>query len=364
MITDLSPQNSLKSIISVFSTQLLNCVSFISRYKIVDICGIGSNGMVYTVIDTNNNKKYALKLINLSYYLADTYHLDRINMHQSAYGKYKFIKDHIQNTQYSITVKEHTIPHCYSKIDERNSYNREFVSLSILPRKKGVLHLCDYGIVDLSVISKGNTIDTKTIPYIVVPLFQGVTLTELVEREMSEYRRWQLAFEITEKVVNVLEIVHQHKIIHRDLYSNNFLFNEENKELYLIDFGSALIQGKELFETPGERRGARRFMSPEQFANPSDVDMRSDYFFVGGLLFYMLTRNTPFSRDRTANTLPLVPSQCIKKPFFIDDDLYLKIIIFLSRLLSFKPEDRYQTIEQIKAELSVINKEIRTVICA
>ena len=124
----------------------------------------------------------------------------------------------------------------------------------------------------------------------------------------------------------------------------------------LVDFGSAITDGNKTFETLGERRGARRFMPPEQFADPSASDCISDYFFIGGALFSMLTLITPYDRNRDKKTFPRKLGDYWPKPNFLSDESYNRILSFVDKSMSFSKEDRYQSIKSAKDEYNLVKE--------
>lgn len=352
------PQNSMKSVIELFSNQFRISISKIKDYEIIDVCGIGSNGAVYTVKSAVDQQYYALKLINLSYYLIDLFQLDLIHFHESAYNKFDYITSQIKSTSYKIRVKSKDVPEYFGSLAEKNSFHREFNALQSIKKNEKTVYLIDYGTLELETQINYKESYNHNIPYVVMPLFKGRLLTEHIEKTMSPIERLLESFFLIEDVIDIISIIHREGIVHRDLYSNNFLYDEDSGKLLLVDFGSALLNFNTELDTKGERRGARRFMSPEQYDNPSSVDYRSDYFFVGSLLFYMLTLVTPFNRDRNAKTLPLKIRSNYIKPEEITESTYSKITKFIDCLLSFSRECRYQSVESIKEECVKIKSSI------
>lgn len=347
MNNDLLPQNSMKSVINLFSKQFCFSISKIKEYEIIDISGLGSNGAVYIVKNSIDHKFYALKLINLSYYLIDLFQLDPVHFHESAYNKFNYIEHQIKNTLYEICVKDKKVQDYFSSCAEKNSFQREFNALQAIKKNKKTVYLIDYGTLELETKNCKKSY-YHSIPYVIMPLFKGICLTDYIGISFSPTDRLLESFILIEEVIDIIDIIHKEGIIHRDLYSNNFLYDKGSGKLFLVDFGSALVKFNIEIDTRGERRGARRFMSPEQYNNPSSVDYRSDYFFIGSLLFYMLTLVSPFNRNRTAETLPLKIKSVYFKPEEITKITYNKIVEFVDCLLSFSRDDRYQSVECIR----------------
>jgi WD40 repeat protein/tRNA A-37 threonylcarbamoyl transferase component Bud32 len=118
-------------------------------------------------------------------------------------------------------------------------------------------------------------------------------------------------------IAEAIHYAHQHGILHRDLKPSNVLV-DLNGEVRITDFGlakrvpgteassigsrpgsSALGGAGELDVTAsGQILGSPGYMSPEQADGRSrDVDVRSDVYAVGAILYSLLTGRPPFIAD-------------------------------------------------------------------
>jgi len=347
------PSNSLKSVIGVFAKAISSYISTIGVYKVVGICGIGSNGCVFTVQNQDNKQIHAMKFINLSYYLINRFSLDPVLFHESAYTRFKEISDDILTSAYLVKCFPKKVQTCFSCNAEKNSFLREFNALKCLPANINTVFMEDYGYIEIK--SSGKNEYNYSVPYIVMPFLEGEVLSTRIEQEMIPSERLIRTFSWVKEILQIINNIHAEGVIHRDLYSNNFLINEINSKIFLVDFGSAITKGNLLTDTPGERRGARRFMPPEQFRDPSSVDFRSDYFFVGALIFYSLSLKTPFDRTRNENTLPVRFNTVYTRPSCISHITYNAICNYIEKLLEFYPINRFQTLKDMQNMCDVIN---------
>jgi eukaryotic-like serine/threonine-protein kinase len=102
-------------------------------------------------------------------------------------------------------------------------------------------------------------------------------------------------FEIGAKVADALHYAHQQKVVHRDVKPGNIIFDADNSQLKVTDFGIACLTDNSKTRT-GTVLGSPFYMSPEQIAGQK-VDGRSDLFSLGVTLYQLLTGHLPFEGD-------------------------------------------------------------------
>ena len=351
---DIHYYNFVRSIIRLFSVPFRNSVTEIDQYLILDICGFGGNGLVFRVIRRADRLQYALKIPYLSHYMIDLFHLTREHMHDDPLPKIDEIADYFADIHYEIQVHPHLIRDDFKSMGEERSYNREFYALRAMNGSENIVHLCDYGSFDLFERQQNRSIMKRRMTYYVMPLFQGTPLPEYIRTLIPSEEKWLKTMELFGKIIDLVDLVHQNGVIHRDLHPNNFIFDETTGEMHLIDLGSAFMDTDRPIDIPGEKRGTNRLMSPEQFRDARNVDARSDYYYLGGLLFYMLTFRTLFTRERTRRTTPLSPSDFLTKSIFPSEQIGDYVLMFIERLLQDERELRYQTIEEIRKDWDTI----------
>ena len=136
-------------------------------------------------------------------------------------------------------------------------------------------------------------------PYLAMELIRGLPLLEYANgRQLDATRRIQLMIGVCAAV----EYAHQRGIIHRDLKPSNILVDESGQPK-VLDFGVARIaqtDGAVAEQTRlGDLVGTLAYMSPEQMlADSSRLDVRSDIYALGMVLYELLANRLPYSVGR------------------------------------------------------------------
>ncbi len=162
------------------------------------------------------------------------------------------------------------------------------------------------------------------------------------------------------KICDAVNAAHLRGIIHRDLKPSNILIDSQG-EPFILDFGLAKvaagletdsIQTQSLTFT-GQFVGSIPWASPEQVQGvPEDIDVRTDIYSMGVLLYQMLTGCFPYPvhcgvrevLDHILTTEPMPPSA---RRNDIDDELETIIL----KCLQKQPNRRYQDAGQLYADI-------------
>lgn len=140
--------------------------------------------------------------------------------------------------------------------------------------------------------------------YLAMELIDGRSITQHVTTEnLSVPQR----LELFAKVCDAVQHAHQKSVIHRDLKPDNILVTSDGTPK-VLDFGIARVTGQDLEVTTihtqvGQLVGTITYMSPEQVSgNLEDLDLRSDIYALGVLLFELLTGKLP--HDLVGRSVP------------------------------------------------------------
>ncbi len=186
--------------------------------------------------------------------------------------------------------------------------------------------------------------------YLVMPLLAGEELREMIVGPMDLQRAVGLCLQL----LDGLDHAHRRGFVHRDVKPENVLIvrTDDGQELAkLVDFGlvktlqpdassPALTEAGTVFGTPW-------YMSPEQ-AVGGQVDVRSDLYSLGAMMFEMLTGLPPFDAESFTillrkHLLASVPRLPASVPPHVATVVY--------RLLEKEPKDRFQTAREASEAL-------------
>jgi serine/threonine-protein kinase len=171
--------------------------------------------------------------------------------------------------------------------ETRARFEREIDATARLVHKH-VLSLIDHGVDE-----------TTGAPFLVMPRMRGEDLGTLLAR--VKILEPTVALPLVVQACRGVAAGHGAGIIHRDIKPSN-LFLEEEDGLVVVkvsDFGLAKIQdaGIDSLTTSGALLGTPHYMSPEQAENAKRVDMRTDVFSLGMVLYHALTGSPAFARS-------------------------------------------------------------------
>jgi serine/threonine protein kinase/tetratricopeptide (TPR) repeat protein len=130
-------------------------------------------------------------------------------------------------------------------------------------------------------------------PYLVMELFTGGTLSDLIRRERLTLAQVD---KLLTQIASALDYAHKTGIVHRDLKPSNVLL-DQNGNAILTDFGLAKVMSRQTRATEtGAVMGTSDYMSPEQWKG-EPATAQSDVYALGVMVFEMLTGETPFQSD-------------------------------------------------------------------
>jgi serine/threonine-protein kinase len=154
--------------------------------------------------------------------------------------------------------------------------------------------------------------------FMVMEYVAGKSLAQVIadDAPISERR----VVHIASQILSALAEAHANQILHRDLKPENVMIERRRDvrdSVKVLDFGIAKVlaagAGASTLTQAGLVCGTPGYMSPEQLRG-GDVDVRSDLFSLGVVLYEMLTHKLPFDAQTPMEMLHKHLSEPIPPP--------------------------------------------------
>ncbi|MFI5213992.1 MAG: protein kinase [Gemmatimonadales bacterium] len=187
--------------------------------------------------------------------------------------------------------------------------------------------------------------------YFAMPLVDGETLDARLRREgqMPEAEVIRLGIEISDALAEA----HGQGLVHRDVKPQNVMLSGAKKRALVMDFGiakAAAGSGEKLTGT-GVIIGSPHYMSPEQAGGEPTLDMRSDIYSLGIVLWEMLAGVVPFDGPSTQGILiqhltSSVPNIRTRRP-----NVTAALSNVVAKATAKKVDDRFQNAHELSEAL-------------
>jgi serine/threonine protein kinase len=198
---------------------------------------------------------------------------------------------------------------------------------------------------------------------------------EHIEGETLRLRLKRGRFEVNEtldvamQTATAISAAHEAGIVHRDIKPENIMLRRDGI-VKVLDFGLAKLTEeyvasrvgiesdmRTLVQTsPGTVMGTLEYMSPEQ-ARAQETDIRSDVWSLGCVIYEMASGRGAFARSSGADTLAAVLGEEPKPLTDFNPAVPVELQTMISKALQKKRSDRYQTVEELLADLRTLKQE-------
>ncbi|MEH2100578.1 MAG: CHASE2 domain-containing serine/threonine-protein kinase [Nostoc sp.] len=179
--------------------------------------------------------------------------------------------------------------------------------------------------------------------YLIQQYIEGHTLSEELP-PVQNVQNESFVMEMLKEVLEVLEFVHQHRVIHRDIKPTNIIRCAEDNRLVLIDFGAVKLMQpsiSEQTELATVAIGTRGYAPPEQFAG--HPRLCSDIYALGMIAIQAITGIPPQELHPDIETGNVMWRQTVQ----VSEGL----AAILDKMVCYHFSDRYQSATEVLQDL-------------
>ncbi|MCK6551601.1 protein kinase [Myxococcota bacterium] len=201
--------------------------------------------------------------------------------------------------------------------------------------------------------------------YIAMEFIAGENLAAIAWRGMKRGRPLspQFAARIIADTCKALHYAHHLRgsdgqaleIVHRDISPQNILVTYEG-EVKVVDFGIAKAATKSEHTKTGMLKGKFSYMSPEQCLG-TPVDMRSDIFALGILLYELCTGKRLFKHESELMILEMITKRTVVPPSQVAPGISPRLEEVIMTALEKPVERRFQTAQDMQIALEEYLRE-------
>jgi len=187
--------------------------------------------------------------------------------------------------------------------------------------------------------------------YIVMEFIPGETLEEV--RLAGPVADWMQVVRWGAQMCAGLAHAHSKGIVHRDMKPANVMLLPDGK-IKVMDFGIAKAEGAQNL-TMDRIVGTPVYMSAEQ-ASGKPVDLRTDIYSLGMLMYALLAGAAPFD-DPRANPMEVIMKQVSQTPEILSSrapEVPERLVELIHRMVSKSPDERPQDMNEVLEELKII----------
>ena len=213
--------------------------------------------------------------------------------------------------------------------------------------------------------------EVSDLTFLATEFIDGQTLRDCLRKQRPKLGE---ILDIAIQVLAALDAAHEASIVHRDIKPENVMIRRRDHVVKVLDFGlakvtekrpSVLVENESELEAateyktaPGIIMGTINYMAPEQ-AQASAVDVRTDIWSTGVMIYEMVAGSMPFSGATSSHTIVQIlekdPAPLTKVATGNVPDELERIV---GKAMAKDPDERYQTAKDMLIDLRSLKKHL------
>jgi serine/threonine-protein kinase len=193
-------------------------------------------------------------------------------------------------------------------------------------------------------------------PFLVMQFVAGESLQARLDRQgpldLCEVLR------IGRQTAAGLAAAHAQGLVHRDVKPSNILLEHGVERALLTDFGLARAADDASLTHTGHLPGTPHYMSPEQ-ARGEPIDLRSDVFSLGSVMYAMATGRPPFRAETGLAVLRRITDERPRPLVEVNAELPAWFQALVAKLHAKSPAERFQSADEVATLLEQCLAHVR-----
>ena len=188
---------------------------------------------------------------------------------------------------------------------------------------------------------------------IVMEYIDGKSLREIInEYNLGLEKIIDIIYQLSEGLLKA----HKAGIVHRDIKPENIIIDHDAR-VKILDFGLAKLKGASKLTKETSTLGTIQYMSPEQLQG-KEVDLRSDIWALGVVLYEMLTERMPFKGDYDQAILYSVLNEEPESIANFRTDCPSELILVVERAMKKNMQERYKSCLKLLKDLDSVKNNL------